>query len=161
MNKKWWYYINNTRKIVLLDGCCCHFWKHLIEITFLIVSKEHCSWKSLTKSRKSSKVSRSNVLWKRPPQGSTSKTECLLPEASSWGRQIKLASRRGTSVIVRGWGREKLREIRRRLGRQAFEHGLGQVEFSSCRKSGKTKFTTSSRSRIISTPMKDSTASKV
>ena len=41
---------------------------------------------------------------------------------------------------MRGWGREKLREIRGRLGRQAFEHGLGQVEFSSCRKSGKTKF---------------------
>ena len=89
------------------------------------------------------------------------KTESLLPEASSWGGQIKLASRRGTSVIVRGWWREKLRKVRRRLGRQAFEHGLGQVEFSSCGKSGKTKFTTSSRSRVISSSTKDSMASKV
>ena len=64
------------------------------------------------------------------------------------------------NVIVRGWGSEKLRKMRR-LGRQTFEHGLGQVEFSSCGKSGKTKFTTNSRSRIISMPMKDSTASKV
>ena len=65
------------------------------------------------------------------------------------------------SVIVRGWGREKLRKIRRRLGRPTFEHGLGQVELSFCGKSGKTKFTTNSRSRVISTPMKDSTTSKV
>ena len=56
---------------------------------------------------------------------------------------------------MRGRGREKLRKIRRRLGRQASEHGLGQVEFSSCGKSGKTKFTTSSRSRVISMPTKE------
>ena len=62
---------------------------------------------------------------------------------------------------MRGWGREKLRKVRRRLGRQAFEHGLGQVEFSSCGKSGKTKFTMSSRSREISMSTKDSTAGNV
>ena len=61
------------------------------------------------------------------------------------------------SVIVRGWEREKLRKIRRRLGRLAFEHDLGQAEFSSCGKSGKSKFTTSSRSRAISASTKDST----
>ena len=49
----------------------------------------------------------------------------------------------------------------RRLRRQAFEHGLGQVEFFSCRKSGKTKFTTSCRSRVISMSMKDSMVSTV
>ena len=54
-----------------------------------------------------------------------------------------------------------LREIRKRLGRQAFEHGLGQVEFSSCRKSRKTMIATSSRSKVISASTKDSTASKV
>ena len=44
---------------------------------------------------------------------------------------------------------------------QTFKHGLGQVELSSCGKGGETKFTTSRRSRIISTPTENSTASKV
>ena len=68
---------------------------------------------------------------------------------------------RGASVIVRGWGGEKLGKIRRRLRRQAFEYSLRQVEISSGRESRKTKFRTSSRSRIISTLIKDSTTSKV
>ena len=38
---------------------------------------------------------------------------------------------------------------------------LGQVEISSSSESRKTKFRASSRSRIISTPTKDSTTSKV
>ena len=39
-------------------------------------------------------------------------------------------------VLQREVGEEKSCDIRRRLGRQAFEHGLGCVEFSSCGKSG-------------------------
>ena len=57
--------------------------------------------------------------------------------------------------------KRKVEKDKEEIGRQAFEYAFGQVEFSSCGKSGKTKFTTSSRSRVISMPMKDSTASKV
>ena len=64
-------------------------------------------------------------------------------------------------VIVRGGGGEKLGKIRRKLGRQAFEYSLSQVEISSDRESRKTKFRMSSRSRIISTLTKDSMTSKV
>jgi uncharacterized protein YggU (UPF0235/DUF167 family) len=62
---------------------------------------------------------------------------------------------RGACVIVRGGGREKLGKIRRRLGRQAFEYSLSQVELSSGGESRKTKFRTSSRNRIISTLTRD------
>lgn len=56
---------------------------------------------------------------------------------------------------------EELRKIRWTKGRETLEDSLHKMELSSGRQSGKTKFSTSSRSRGVFTSTKNSATSKV